>query len=127
MRKKNRILLASLFSLGSLNAFAAQDLTVVNTSDDLGYVTIGSYSCELTSSCAIPPDNSIRINSDIVEAACANTPADCEIVFGVDSIKARIATGSFSLNEGIQYIAQSRWLNYSAKRLSKTVAEIYKR
>ncbi|HHT9953012.1 TPA: hypothetical protein ACT9K3_002885, partial [Legionella pneumophila] len=83
VRKKNRILLASLFSLGSLNAFASQDLTVVNTSDDLGYVTIGSYSCELTSSCAIPPDNSIRINSDIVEAACANTPLIVKLFLGL--------------------------------------------
>lgn len=29
--------------------------------------------------------------------------------------------------KNIEYIAQSRWLNYSAKRLSKTLAEIYKR
>lgn len=125
---KNKLGLMLLVNLYSLTAWSAlPDLTVVNTSDRAGALFIGNHSCEETSSCAIKPGTSVRISEEQLKTVCADKPDHCYLTFSVSGINAAIATGDFSLNEGVRYIAQSRWIEYTARYLTNTVVEIYKK
>lgn len=127
---KNKLglaLLVNLYSMVAWSSFAPPDLTVVNTSDRAGAVFIANHSCEETSSCVIKPNSSVHLDADILQAVCADTPERCTLTFSISEINTAIATGEFSLKEGIRYIASSRWLEYTARDLTNTVVEIYKK
>jgi hypothetical protein len=116
-----------LVSFYSLTVWSAPDLTIINTSDKSGAVFVGNRSCEDTFSCVIYPKSSVRINDEVLKDVCAETPENCSLVFSVSGINAAIASGQFSLTEGVRYIARSRWIEYTARDLTDTVVEIYKK
>ncbi len=128
MRKKiGLFFLANICSLTAWNAYSAEDMTIVNTSDRMAVVIVGHRSCEETSSCTITPGKSIHIPSELLQKMCADNPTNCDVTFAVEGIQATIATCKYNVEEGIQYIARSRWLEYTARDLSHTVVEVFKR
>lgn len=128
MRKKiGLFFLANICSLTALNAYSAEDMTIVNTSDRMAVVSVGHHSCEETSSCTITPGKSIYIRSEQLQKICADTPTNCDVTFAVEGIQTTIATCKYNIEEGIQYISRSRWLEYTARDLSHTVVEVFKR
>ncbi|CEG56532.1 hypothetical protein [Legionella fallonii] len=128
MRKKIRLFfLANICSLAAWNAYSAVDMTIVNTSDRAAEVAIGHHLCEETSTCNITPGKSIYITPELLQKMCSDTPTNCDITFGVEGIQTTIATCKYNIQEGIQYLARSRWLEYTARDLSHTVVEVFKR
>ncbi|KTC81004.1 hypothetical protein [Legionella cherrii] len=113
------------FSLG-WSAQAAQDLMIINSSDQIAEARVFNYDCLDTDSCSIAPGTSISISQATMNSLCIESPEKCEIKLGVAPIIAAIGVGVYHTEQGLLYVAGSRWTGYSARQLASNVIEIYK-
>lgn len=111
--------------LSAWNANAALDITIVNTSNRIGSASVNGYDCDLSDTCFICPNTSVHISSETLAKLCGDQVEECKAELNVASVHSAIGIVAYRGEDGILYVAGSKWKGYSARMLANDVAEIY--